>query len=54
LSIASDGLQVEGGEWIDANMMSVIAQNYQPKLSPALYKFKCLHCDKIMYAVDFD
>lgn len=54
LSIASDGLQVEGGEWIDANTMSVIAQNYQPKLSPAFYKFKCLHCDKIMYAVDFD
>jgi len=54
LSIAFEGLQVAGGEEMDAKTIRIIAQNYRPKGSPAFYKFKCLHCDKILYAMDFD
>ena len=54
LSIANERVVVAGGGWIDPEQMKGIAQNYWPKGSPAFYKFKCLHCGKILYGVDFD
>jgi uncharacterized protein CbrC (UPF0167 family) len=54
LAIANEGLQVTGGEWIDGEMMKSIAKNYRPKGSPAFYKFRCLHCNQILYGMDFD
>ena len=54
LSIINEGLQVSGGEWIDPETLRGIVQNYRPKGSPSFYKFKCLHCGKILYGVDFD
>lgn len=53
-TIAAEGLPFVGGEWIDQKTMRAIAQNYHPKGSPAFYKFKCLHCGKLLYAMDFD
>ncbi len=29
-----------------------LAEYYEPKGSPALYKFKCLHCGEILYGID--
>jgi uncharacterized protein len=54
VKIANEHIQVNGGEWIDAEMMKEIAKGYRPKGSPAFYKFKCLHCNVIFYAMDFD
>lgn len=54
LSIANDRLQVIGGEDMDYEMMEAIAKNYVPKGSPSFYKFRCVHCNKILYAMDYD
>ncbi len=54
LSIANNHLPVVGGEGIDNETMKIIAQNYVPNGSPAFYKFRCLHCDQILYAMDDD
>jgi len=54
LSLANNGSQVAGVEWIDQETMRGIAQNYRPKGSPAFYKFKRLHCGQILYGMDFD
>lgn len=54
VSIADEQIQVTGGEGIDSEIMNNIAENYVPKSSPAFYKFMCLHCGKILYAIDYD
>ena len=54
LSIANEGLQVSGGEWMDEKTLKTVAQNYRPKGSPAFYKFRCLHCGQILFAMDYD
>jgi uncharacterized protein CbrC (UPF0167 family) len=54
VKIANEHIQVNGGEGIKTEMMKEIAQGYQPKGSPAFYKFKCLHCNEILYAMDYD
>jgi uncharacterized protein len=54
LSIANDKLQVIGSEGMDEKTLKTIAQNYRPKGSPAFYKFRCLHCNQVLYAMDYD
>jgi hypothetical protein len=54
VKIANEHIQINGGEGMDAELMNEIAKDYQPKGSPAFYKFKCLHCNEILYAMDYD
>lgn len=45
------GFIVDGPDWTPTDFLE-LAKYYQPKGSPALYKFKCLHCDQILYGMD--
>ena len=54
VKIANEHIQVNGAEGMDADVMNEIAKRYIPKGSPAFYKFKCLHCNEILYAMDYD
>lgn len=53
LRIANENTKVIRWEDISEEVMKEIAINYQPKESPAFYKFQCLHCNKILYTMDY-
>jgi uncharacterized protein CbrC (UPF0167 family) len=38
----------------DKDEIEKLLEYYEPKGSPAFYRFKCLHCGQILYAVDCD
>jgi len=44
---------VQGETWSQTDIDELLA-DYEPKGSPAFYRFRCLHCGKILYAVDRD
>jgi uncharacterized protein len=53
-AIVREGIQITGAEGFEDEAMKAIAQSYRPKGSPAVYKFQCLHCQKTLYAMDYD
>jgi uncharacterized protein CbrC (UPF0167 family) len=44
---------VDSGDW-DAEGIRELLKYYEPKGSPSLYRFRCVHCGQILYAVDCD
>lgn len=44
---------VQGEAWSQTNIDELL-EYYEPKGSPAFYRFRCLHCEKVLYAVDCD
>ena len=53
LRIANEHIKVVNWEDLDEEVMKEIAKYYEPKESPAFYKFKCLHCNEILYTMDY-
>lgn len=47
------GRLVDADEWGSPDFKEM-AKYYQPKGSPALYKFQCLHCGEVLYTMDCD
>jgi len=45
------GRIVEGPDW-SADDILKMTEHYEPKGSPAFYKFKCNHCGEVLYGMD--
>lgn len=53
-SFAAEHAEVVGPEQWDESGVKAVLQDYQPGGSPAFYRFECLHCGKVLYAIDCD
>ena len=41
----------DGQQWSSKSYLE-LGKHYEPKGSPALYKFQCLHCQQILFGID--
>jgi len=53
-NILTDGAEFIDGKTLGEGELAELLKYYEPKGSPAFYKFHCLHCGKILYASDCD
>jgi len=53
-NFAAEHAQVALGEAWSQDAIDRLLEYYQPKGSPAFYRFRCLHCGQVLYAVDCD